>query len=1080
MRSYRLEPDAFVLRTPVFSLDDFVNLTEGLEETADERLPADRPMARLRQNLVALLSRPVFREGLFLASPTLCSALESFVSGEARLPGALESAVVAYASRCCGRPTPFGLFAAYSVGTIDSRTSVGLEQRERERRHTQLHADTLSAIVKALERALERDLDYCVSSSLHRDGSHIHYIEGVGSGRDRRYDYVRVASTPPLDAVIGIARRPASFQTLVDAALAAKDSEDRCCFDRLEDAIAFVRDLIANSLLVSTLAPPVTGDTPLTHLLMDLERIPGAADARRLLADIRVCLARLDCAEIGSNASDYDEVRQKVVQLCGSEVPTRFHVDLVKPASNLTIGHNVVAALRRAVDILHRIAPDARDERLVHFATSFQERYGNDEIPLVEALDEERGLGFGERSADSIGLSMPIDLRREPRQDEFPPWTPRDQYLYERLASMTCDPDVSLTLDEFDLKTLTVAESRPLPESFYVNASIGAASSEAVDRGEFDLFVRHVVGPCGGRLLSRFAQMDPDLRMLLRRHTEAEERGRNELYAEIVHVPAEGLANVVGRPILRDYEIPFLGRSGLPPERQIPIDELTVTVDAGRIVLRWSRQNVEVAPRLSSAHNYYQRLPSVYQFLCVLQNDATAQSRAWTWGVLKSRDFLPRVTYEKLVFARARWRVAPSEISRLADIANLAARYAAVQQWRESRRMPRLVCLADADRELLIDFENPLSADCLLRFARTRSHSVFEHYPAVDQAVVSDKTGRAAHELITMWVAPPDTSVAPRQRAKPHPALAGAVAATRYAPGSEWSYLKVYSGRAELDDVLLFVRDTIIRPLIENGQLAEWFFIRYADPHRHLRLRLRVSNPTMAVACLSTTLAALSPAVESRDVGSVQIDTYFPELNRYGGPRAMELAHRIFAADSVAAADTLRRLGEHRRSWLRVAATFLSVDALLDDWSLEPPEKATLARDLKDRFVRVAHVDGEGKRSLGKLFRSERERVRNLVTGCDHDEAIEAIRDVLSRRTAIIRPTVTEIRQLDVAGVLSRTIADLLQAFVHLTVNRFLRNPRNEHELVIYDLLYRAYAETRANVRAASGPAIIAGTALAN
>jgi len=154
------------------------------------------------------------------------------------------------------------------------------------------------------------------------------------------------------------------------------------------------------------------------------------------------------------------------------------------------------------------------------------------------------------------------------------------------------------------------------------------------------------------------------------------------------------------------------------------------------------------------------------------------------------------------------------------------------------------------------------------------------------------------------------------------------------------------------------------------------------------------------------------------------------------------------------------------------------VNGILDDWGLQPAEKATLVRDLKDRLVRAACVDGEGKGSLGKLFRLERERVRTLLTGCDH-EANRAVRDALVRRSAIVRPAAIEIRQLDVARVLGRTITDLLQAVVHLTVNRFLRNPRNEHELVIYDLLRRAYAETLATVPQPSGT-VVAGTAVAN
>lgn len=105
----------------------------------------------------------------------------------------------------------------------------------------------------------------------------------------------------------------------------------------------------------------------------------------------------------------------------------------------------------------------------------------------------------------------------------------------------------------------------------------------------------------------------------------------------------------------------------------------------------------------------------------------------------------------------------------------------------------------------------------------------------------------------------------------------------------------------------------------------------------------------------------------------------------------------------------------------------------------------------------------------------ERDRVRRLLMGCDQDEVIVAVRDALRRRAAIVKSAVAEIRQLDAAGTLNRTVTDLVQAFVHLTINRFLRNPHNEYELVVYDLLSRAYAEMMANAPASSGGAAAAG-----
>src|SRR6185503_4797375 len=107
-----------------------------------------------------------------------------------------------------------------------------------------------------------------------------------------------------------------------------------------------------------------------------------------------------------------------------------------------------------------------------------------------------------------------------------------------------------------------------------------------------------------------------------------------------VHLPQGRTGNVLSRPVLRDYEIPFLGRSGAPPENQIPLTDLQVTVTEQRIVLRSERLGREVIPRLTSAHNFTFGL-GIYRFLCGLQGQDVIVGLAWNWGALEAAAFLP-------------------------------------------------------------------------------------------------------------------------------------------------------------------------------------------------------------------------------------------------------------------------------------------------------------------------------------------------------------------------------------------------------------------------------------------------------
>jgi thiopeptide-type bacteriocin biosynthesis protein len=95
------------------------------------------------------------------------------------------------------------------------------------------------------------------------------------------------------------------------------------------------------------------------------------------------------------------------------------------------------------------------------------------------------------------------------------------------------------------------------------------------------------------------------------------------------------------------------------------------------------------------------------------------------------------------------------------------------------------------------------------------------------------------------------------------------------------------------------------------GRHAEgWFFIRYRDPEPHLRLRFRgrQSAPSETLGILHDWFAGLlAKGITAR----LTLDTYDPEIERYGGGDAAAAAERLFQADSEACQVQLDLL--HRR-----------------------------------------------------------------------------------------------------------------------------------------------------------------------
>src|SRR5712691_5115084 len=284
--------------------------------------------------------------------------------------------------------------------------------------------------------------------------------------------------------------------------------------------------------------------------------------------------------------------------------------------------------------------------------------------------------------------------------------------------------------------------------------TIAASSETTLEKGEFLVEMDGVMGPSGAIMFGRFCHADSTLQCFVEEELRAEEAlYPDAVFAEIVHLPQGRLGNILSRPILREYEIPYLGRSGATVENQIPITDLMISVSEGRVILRSKRLGREVIPRLTTAHNYDNpRNLGLYRFLCALQKQGSA-SLGWDWGVLAGLPFLPRVTSGRLVLSQARWNLSKKDLESITE-ARGVARFSSVQKLRTERKLPRFVALVDADNELPVDLDNVLSVETLVELIKQRqvTQLVEMFLTGPNELYVRGAEGRFVHEIIVPFV----------------------------------------------------------------------------------------------------------------------------------------------------------------------------------------------------------------------------------------------------------------------------------------------------------------------------------------
>jgi class I lanthipeptide synthase len=1056
--------DGVVLRTPLLPVSKFLDLVAGLPTHEWDTREAFTAGAQIiRERVKSLVATPEIAEALFIASPALVDGVPGWLDEPLSQRGQkVERSLVKYLARMSSRPTPFGLFSGCSTGRQGETTILSLESLARIERHSRLDMDYLFALTESLNRspAFRGRLRFRPNDTLVSLGDRYRYVEPrVGSGNTRRYHLVAVEKTPYLDVVLEASREGASVDELVQR-LIEYDADLT-----MEESRAYLDDLIDSHLLTSTLQPPVTGREPAGELAVQLRAL-SATPVAAILDSAIARLERLDEGGIGHPPAEYTAILELLKPLPAQvEISRLVQVDMSKPGA-VTLGPSVRSEIERCADALARFG--LVNDSLAAFRMAFDRRYGTATVRLLDVLDEESGIGMGDATpSDESPLiaGFPVAAARSDGQDAA--WKPRHAWLFESLQTAWSSGAAEIMLTDEDMHRMFGSPSAAaVVDAFSVGFTLISSSAASIDRDDFLFELLGIGGPSGARVLGRFCHVDDGIAAIVREHLREEEAQVPDcVYAEIVHLPQARLGNVVLRPILRNYELTYLGRSGAPDAQQIPISDLMVSVRGNRVYLWSARLGKQVVPRLTNAHNYSQPGTLVpYRFLALLQSQNMRSVFSWDWGPLTNAVYLPRVRWGRCVLARASWRATAAELQPLAQLHG-RERFAAARQWARDRRMPRLVELADGDNELLVDFDNPLSIEAFVELVDERARiRLVEMFPGPDDLCVSSPEGRLTHEIYVPVVRRRMTE--PPAEPSLRPQTPSAVCRS-FAPGGEWMFVKIYAGAAELDRVLTMGIAPVLAEARDARLIDRWFFVRFSDPEHHVRLRLRGNARGLYGDVLVRLREMLAPWLTHGTIARIQLDTYQPEVERYGGDVGLDLSEQVFHVDSDAVLDVLGQLEGDHGTEARWQLALGGLESLVDDFELTPEQKRDIIARRRREYGLEFNVDNTPARHLlGDRFRSYRQ-VLEQVWNRDRDVTSElwSAFAVWKRRSEGLRPLVEELRAAERQNRLTVPVTTLIESYLHMFVNRLSRAHARTHELVMFDFLERHLQSLEARAR---------------
>lgn len=980
-----------------------------------------------------------FAEALYIASPSLYRQSEKWLRGklkDEREEQKLVLAIAKYIIRSRSRCTPFGLFAGSSTVTWGELDEVALGDKTR---HTRLTMSFLRELAQQLSKheLVYPHLYYYPNSSVYTIGDEVRYVEYSSEEGRRSYQISSVAGAEDILTTLTACEDGLPYRKVVEHLTTQNIKKS--------DAVSFVDALVQAQILVSELEPTVTGIDLLSLIIKVLRRIEEE-QADQLLKPLIALLSATEeqlAALVEITDISIETYQQIVSQLKSLATPhdpdALFQINLFRIAKEGTIDQRWQEKIRKAMEVTACFTQSTESQSLKTFKQQFYERYEEMEKPLLSVLDTETGIGYGNGSQQvSSSLIEGVGSSDYGREQRLTQKGMAEQWLLQRIARSAQYGNEAITISRGDAKFLLSQEYVMPPSTSVVFRFIDS------DR----IYLEGVSGTSAANLLGRFANDDEDIRKITREITDREQSNNPDVvFAEIVHLPGQRVGNILRRPSLRRYELPYLAQSTLPPDQQITLQDLCISIRNGRIVLRSQRLNKVVIPRLSTAHNYTHQALPVYQFLCDLQSQGIDRSLSLNWHPSHYQTKrLPRLSYGQTILGLATWYLLGEEYEHLAS-GSPADQQIQVSEFAGKWSLPRYFVLVEGDRELLVDTQNELTVQVWIETIRKQDAILLKEflYNPKESPVVDQQNRPYTNQCIASLVRKGKTY----QPILTKPLLNTTVRRT-FTLGSSWLYYKLYSGTRSSDKILTEAIKPLIGTLWENGQIDQWFFIRYTDSDDHLRVRFHLVDPAQIGEVIQEVSRYIEPFERSGHVWKSHTDTYRREIERYGAS-TMALSEALFFQDSQTVVETLVQTQDdsgRSQRWLTAVAT---VDQWLTLFEYSQTEKHRLMKEIKDRFYEEFGVDKAFKRQIDAKYRTYRDRITTVLQkDYQEDKTLNGIVDGIKQR-----------HQEEVSEV---TLDQLVSSYAHMHINRLIPANQRLHELMIYDFLARHYQSVLARI----------------
>lgn len=672
-----------------------------------------------------------------------------------------------------------------------------------------------------------------------------------------------------------------------------------------------------------------------------------------------------------------------------------------------TLDEKLLKSLPGLVELLAKIIPANKREALDRFTTRFQQKFDQQEVPLLVALDPEMGVGYDElEQAGEDDFVGQFNLKKQQTKNK---------------TSIKSVLESHLSTEAFKNDTIYLNK---LPLDFAPNENTIPNSLSVLMSVADDLIcIDQIGGVTANALTGRFTMANDAVESYCKAISKREQDANPEvLFFDVAYMVETNVDNINRRKLVYDHQLSILNFD--TSSNPLSIADIQISVRNNQLILRSASLNKRLVPRMASAYNYTRSDLSLFRILCDLQHQGIQTNLSFSLeNLFPDLDFYPRFQYHNVILNTAKWRVNKSDFSD--SLSNLSTEKC--QEILKNKGVSRFFKTGNSDQTLCFDTYDKEDMYAFLQWMQKQTSIYLEEVIFPAESILKDETQQPylGQFILNLYH---NQAIYPKIGAKQN--VDDGVKRT-FLPGQEWLYFEIFCHQQRADEILTGLISSYLNQFSQHIQ--SWFFIRYNENGNHLRFRVLLIDDIDAQKLIAALMDSLTVYVTAGMVADVQIKTYSREIERYGADLIVQVEQH-FAVDSDY---VLSLLNMQTDAFSKYKSCWLLINELQNAGIFDFPALLLLIKSVSDLFNKEHHLDASDFKKLNQQYQDYRlTPAFNLDDQTDFDAFAKSFIYILQQTNGSRR-------------------AKLFTDLMHMHINRLFNKDQRSHEMVMYYFLLK-------------------------